>query len=926
MAISLGRRGAWMRAGTSIAALYFAGVPLAAAAQDNVAAEPASVEQSQPEGAAIVVTGTRVGRDGYDAPTPTTVVGRELLDAKAPATIVDALVTLPAFKNSSTASTAGVGNSGTAGQSFVNLRGIGANRTLVLLDGQRVVPSTAVGTVDVSILPSLLIERVDVVTGGASAAWGSDAVSGVVNFVLDTRFEGLRGTLEAGITDEGDNATYKGGVAFGTPLGDRGHFVISGEFLKAEGVAPFSRQNNRYPLATVVTNPGYAPTNGQFQRLILPYAYFSGVSWGGVITSGPLQGTRFGPGGAIGQFPYGHYIGRVYQALDGPADEPWLNELAYLALPQERASGFAKLSWDVGDDLSLYATALAATTRPGPYFTTPANTAVTGAFTIRRENPFIPAPIAAQMDSLSLTSISLGRYSADWGRGEVRRTNETWRGVVGLQGGIGGGWTLDAYAQYGRNTNVFIIGNNALVANLRNAIDVVQGPNGPVCRSTLTSPGNGCQPLNPFGVGVASAAAIDYVLGTSRAELELTQKVVAASVSGEPFATWAGPVSFAVGAEYREEQAVQTADALSQAGAFAIGNPQALEGGFDVREGFAELVVPLARDGGVPLHALDLNGAVRYTDYSTSGGVTTWKLGVNYAPVEGLRFRATRSRDIRAPNILELYSAPIQQSAGIIDPLSNTQYLTQTFSVGNPALEPETADTTAAGVVFQPRFLPGLQASVDYYNIEIDGAIATLSLQEIVNRCFAGSAALCDLITRSAATGAITRIDNPFLNLQSVKTDGLDIELGYSAPLGGGRFGIRLLANRVFSLETSDGVTSIDRAGDLLNGQPEWAGNLTLSYANAGFRAVADASYIGSGKYDVTFDTPTAISDNSVPARTVVNLQLSQDVGGGDGRRELFFHVANLFDTAPPPIFTISGGANYDRVGRAFRVGFRFEM
>lgn len=891
-----------------------------ALAQDAV--EPAQTEAVND----IVVTGTRVVRDGYDAPTPTTVIGMETLEAKAPTTIVDALATLPAFKNMSTASTAGVGNSGTAGQSFVNLRGIGANRTLVLLDGQRVVPSTSIATVDVGILPTVLLERVDVVTGGASAAWGSDAVSGVVNFVLNSKLEGLKGNIESGITSHGDNATYKGSLAFGTRIGERLHLVVSGEVLKSEGVIPNSRDNTRHPVATLVTNPAWTATNGQTRRLILPYAYFTAAAWGGVITAGPLRGTEFVGSGQTRPFQYGQYMGTTNQVLSGPADVPWLNELAYLALPQERAVGYAKLSWDAADGLSLYATGLIAGNKPGPYFTTPQNTAVTGAFTIQRENPYLPNEVRQRMVGLGLTSFTLGRYSADWGRGEVSRSNETRRAVLGLQGQIADGWKVDAYAQYGWNRNTFIIGNNAITANVRNAIDVVQGPSGPICRSTVTAPTNGCQPLNPFGTGQASAAALDYILGESRADLTLRQKVAAASISGEPFSTWAGPVSLAFGAEYRREEAVQTSDPLSQAGVFAIGNPKALKGAFDVKEGFVETVVPLAVDGPDGVHAIDLNGAIRFTNYSTSGDVVTWKVGLNYEPVPGLRFRGTRSRDIRAPNILELYTAPIQQSASVIDPITNTQPLTQTFSVGNPNLVPEEADTTAVGVVLQPRFLPGFQASVDYYKIKIAGAIATLSLQEIVNRCFSGNAALCALVTRAPGTNAITRIDNPFLNLQSVTTDGLDIELGYRAPLAGGNFSIRLLASRLFSLVTSDGTTAIDRAGDILNGQPKWSGNLTASYASGGFRIVADASYLGSGKYDNTFVLPTDINDNNVPARALLNLQLAYDLGVKGQRRELFFNVANLFDTTPPPIFTISGGPNYDRVGRAFRVGFRFEL
>jgi outer membrane receptor protein involved in Fe transport len=877
---------------------------------------------SPSDGSDIVVTGTRVVRNGYDAPTPTTVLGAETLQTKAAATIVDALVTLPAFKNTSTASTASVGNSGTAGQSFVNLRGLGPTRTLVLLDGQRVVPSTAIATVDLAILPSALIERVDIVTGGASAAWGSDAVAGVVNFVLDNRFSGIKGDIQSGISQYGDNATYKASLAVGTDFGEHGHVVLSGEYLNSAGVFPHARPFSSFPIAAVINNTGATAANGQFKRLILPYVYYGGAAYGGVITSGPLKDTEFLPGGATGTFPSGQFRG-TFQVLPGlNPNVPWFNTLAYLATPLERGSVYGRISWDIAPKLSIYATGIYANSMSGPYASTPPNTVVSGAITVRRDNAFLPQSVRDQMTALGLQTISVGRYSEDWGNSLVSRQNITKRVVAGIQGNIGGSWKIDVYGEYGQNRDIFLIANNALPANIAQASDSVVAPGGQiVCRSTLTNPNDGCVPLNIFGAGSASPAAIAYVVGKSRAVLDLTQKVAAASISGEPFSTWAGPVSLAAGAEYREEEAVQTADQLSIAGKFAIGNPKPLSGQFNVKEAFAETVIPLAKDITL-LRSLDLNAAVRFTDYSTSGSVTTWKIGGNWEPFADLRFRATRSRDIRAPNLLELFTAPIQQSATVIDPVTNTQPLIQSFSVGNPNLAPEKADTTSAGVIYKPSWFPGFQASVDYYDIKVNGAIATLALQDIVNRCNSGNQTLCDLITRT--NGAITQIQNPYLNLQSLSTRGLDLEASYRRKVAGGDFSIRALANRTISFKVSDGVTTIDRAGDMLTGQPKWTGELIVSYANSGFMLTADTNYIGGGKYDVTFVNPNDINDNSIPSRAYLNLQASYDLGGGKRHTEFFFNVSNVFDTVAPAIFAVTNGPNYDRIGRAFRVGFRF--
>jgi len=897
----------------------------------------AAFERERLTSSEIVVTATRVIRDGYDAPTPTTVLGRELIDSKAPTTIIDALITLPLFKNSSTAQTAGVAQAGSAGQSFANLRGLGANRTLVLLDGQRFVPSTSIGTVDIGLIPSALVQRVDIVTGGASAAYGSDAVAGVVNFILDNRFAGLKGTAESGISDHGDNRTIRASLSGGSSFGERGHIVLSAEYMRATGVPMNARPDTSYPAARLISNPGYTPTNGQFRRLIVPFNYTRTATLGGVIVGGPLAGLEFGPGGTTFQQPVGTHVGTSNHVLPGRFDnEAWDLSVSLTSLPQETAKGYGRVSWDMTDGLTAYATGVIARNKPGPFFSSPANTLITGNFVIQRDNAYLPESVRSQMVSLGLDTISVGRYSEDFGASIVSRTNDTFRTVIGVQGDIGGGWHLDAYAQYGKNRQVFSIERNAIRANIALAADAVDegliragvASGNIVCRSTLSSPGNGCIPLNIFGPTATRLSPIPppaagYIFGTSRAVLDMTQKVAAVSLSGEPFSTWAGPVSFVAGGEYREESARQTVDALSQVNAFALGNPKALSGDIDVKELFAETVVPLAKDMAF-LRVLDLNGAIRYTDYSTSGSVTTWKLGANWEPVEGVRFRATRSRDIRAPNIVELFTSPVLSTGGVSDPVTNTSPTFQISSLGNPNLRPESADTTSAGVVVRFPVPSRLELSVDYYSINVRSAISTLSPQDIVTRCFAGNQELCSLITR--VNGAITQISNPYLNLHSLKTDGLDIELSYRASIGLGSAFVRLLANRVFSYTISDGASAIDRAGDISNAQPKWTGNATLGYQIDPLRLFVDITHIGGGRYDNSFVLPTDINNNDVPSRSYVGLQAGVDTGKGQRKRELFLHIANLFNVRPPPVFLFSGGPNYERVGRSFRVGLRFVL
>lgn len=885
----------------------------------------------------IVVTGTRVVRSGYDAPTPTTVVESELIEGKAPITIIDALVSLPVFRNSATPGTAGVAQSGPSGQSFVNLRGLGATRTLVLLDGQRFVPSTSVGTVDIGILPGGLVERVDIVTGGASAAYGSDAVAGVVNFVLDNRLTGLTGSLESGVSAYGDNRNARVTLNGGTAFVGRGHVVASAEFATANGVPMNARPDTEYPVARLITNAAWTPDSGQLRRLILPYVYTRTASLGGVIVDGPLAGIEFGPGGAVLQQPVGLYPGTSAHVLPGRRDDQaWDFSVTLSSLPQEKATGYVRVSWELADGLAAYATGLIARNAPGPFHSSPANTLITGTFLVRRDNAFLPEPVRTRMAELGLETINVGRYSEDLGASIVSRSNRTHRFVGGIRGPIGGGWTLDAYGQYGENRHTFRIARNAIRTNIALAADAVDeglatggAANGNiVCRSSLADPGNGCIPLDIFGpmgtrFAPASPPAAGYVFGTSRAGLHTEQKVAAVSLAGAPVATWAGPVSLVVGAELREDSARQETDPLSAVGGFGLGNPRPLSGRVTVKEVYAEAVVPLAVNRPA-LRELDLNGAVRATDYSTSGSVTTWKLGLTWQPVEAVRLRVTRSRDIRAPNIVELFSSPVLATAGGADPFTNTTPTFQVSSLGNPELRPEKADTLTAGVVIRPPEVPGLELSFDYYSIDVEQAIATLSPADIVSRCYYGTARLCGLITR--VDGAISQIDNPYLNLNAISTAGLDFEVSYRRHLGQGTLTGRMLANRVISYVVSDGVTTIDRGGDLSNGQPKLEFNAMLAYRLGGVGLLADVTHIGGGRYDTTFSLPTDINDNSIPSRTYLGLQASVELDGSQRRRELFFHVANLFNVRPPPVFVFSGGPNYERVGRAFRAGLRFGL
>ncbi len=914
----------------SVVACASTGLATVAAAQDRPTPAAKEADQEVSRLDEVVVSATRIVRDGYDAPTPTTVIGAELLETNAPATVADALQLLPAFRNVSTTGTANQTVSGSGGQGFANLRGLGATRTLVLVNGQRLVPSTGSGTVDLGVLPTGLLSRVDVVTGGASAVFGSDAVAGVVNFVLDERFTGLKGLIEGGVSDRGDYGSEKVGLTWGKRLADdRLHVLASAEYYNNDGVPARSRPwSDGASVWNDIPNPAYVAGGAQPQFLRRENYYFPNNAFGGLIVgsrttggaaSTALAGTEILPGGGTAAFASCN-VANVAGLCSSARDLPHFNYITLMSTPIERTSGFGRIDYDLTPSVKLYADVLYGRSRSQVQSAWP-TTAILGTLTVTADNPYLPAAIASQMTSQGLASISLGRTFRDFPESQIRRDTETRSLTTGFDAKLGQ-WSLDGYASYGETTFLNEVRHVAKVAAFRNAVDAVRGPGGAiVCRSTLTAPGNGCQPLNPFGEGSSSQAAIDYTTGDIRSNLELSQFAAGATLRGEPASTWAGPISLAVGAEYRSQKADQTVDALSAARGFMLLNPQAFSGEVNVKEAFAETVVPLAKDAPLAV-SLDLNAAYRLTDYSTSGRVESWKVGATWVPVSGLTVRATRSRDIRAPNLLELFQSPTQQTAGVSDPRTRQQAVFQALIGGNPDLQPEYADTIAAGVVFKPSAVPGLALSLDYYSIKIHDAISTLAAQDIVNRCESGATEFCPLVARDQA-GAITSIDLRPINFQTVKTSGFDFEASYTADLGSaGKLQTRLLANYIRDYAINDGLTKVDIAGSITDGLPKWSWTASTQYTRGPFSWLVVADRVGAGVYNPRF----TFDDNSVASVWYVDTTVEWDLSGrGLGRSTFYLNATNLFDQAPPYGFGFQTGP-YDRVGRTYKAGLRFRF
>ncbi|MHB1203948.1 MAG: TonB-dependent receptor domain-containing protein [Rhodospirillaceae bacterium] len=937
--------------------------PVAFAAAAAQTAQAPAVEE-------IVVTGSRVVRDGYEAPTPVSVVGIEQLQTTATSNLADAVNSLPVLSGSATPQTSVVNT--TSGLSAINglsLRGLGNDRTLTLLNGQRTVGSILTGSVDISELPQSLISRVDVVTGGASAAYGSDALAGVVNFVLDTNFTGVKGEISGGVTTYGDARNWKVNLTGGTGFAnDRGHFLFSGEAVKDDGKLiadrPWDKLGYYY-----INNPTYTATNGQ-PRVLAAYNVATSVSsWGGTITSGPLRGTSFGPGGAQYQTVFGSIVSDPLMSGGSWATNQVASVRGGGMQPiQDMQNVFMRASYDIDDDTQVYGQAAWGHLYS---FSTGAPNFNPGNLVISSSNAFIPANLAATLQAAGPT-VTMGTFNMDQDSFHSVNERRVLRFLVGASGKVNAFdtlWKWDGYLSIGNTIGTLKSIGARDQTRWALAIDAVRNANGAiVCRSTLTDPTNGCVPYNPFGIGVNSTAAINYLQGRyGWNNQRLNQKVAAITATGEPFSTWAGAVSIATGIEHREEKMRQVTDPEEQANPaiWFQGAGLPYSGKFTVTEGFVEAVIPLAKDT-VWAKAFDLNGAVRATGYSTFGYTTTWKVGANWQLTDDIRFRATQSRNIREPNLVDLYKTGSTSQSSINDPANNNAVTNNiNTATGNPNLQPERSDDTGLGVVYQPGWFPGFNMSFDYYNIDISGAVNSLGTTQLITLCLQGNQAACSTFTRtgSGASAVIISTSAPG-NFATESEKGFDIEASYVLPLAtindswDGKLSTRFLATHFISymvFSGAPGTFPIEYAGvnsgkqNGGSGVPSWRYQGVVNYAldpvNVGltFRGIS-AGVINPTYIECTSGCPastadhTTVSSNNMDGAFYVDLNLSYKIPMGDSAAysELFFNVRNLANADPALMAIGPGGSNYDFypansgqydiMGRVFRAGIRFKM
>lgn len=955
----------------------------------------------------ITVTGSRIVRDGYSAPTPVSVISAEEIQREAPANITDFVNTLPAVRGSGTAASSnGSLSNGAAGINTVNLRNLGAARTLVLFDGQRSVASATTGVVDINTFPQALIERVEVVTGGASSAYGSDAVSGVVNFILDKDFTGFKMDYDFGVTTYGDGQNHKVSATGGQSFADgRGHILLSGEYFTQNGIQSIDRDWNESGFFQI-DNPAYsaaACTDTSAATACVPARLIQGgigtgqFTPGGLVSTGAFRGVYFGnidpaTGRAtVNQLGFGATNGQWMVGGDYNITSDGHRGSATLLPAEKRGSLFGRLSYEFSDAFKLFGQVAYSRYSGQSYYQQTPTTGVTIQVAPSTANgglinAFLPSAFVDRVNAYNLanptarvTTVQIGTSNIGIPPQGSDNTREVVRYVLGANGdfgAIGIDWSWDVYYQRGETRTKERLTNAWNLARMAAATDAVVAPAGNVggyaagtivCRINIdanaANDDRACAPLNRIGVGGMSAEAVSYVLYNGQQPLReqtLSQDVAAFNLStNNLFDLWAGPVSIAMGGEWRRETVTGTVDPLYRpivsagvtSGTWIYGNYLPTVGAYDVKEAYLETLIPL-------FAGADLNGAVRVTDYSTSGTVTTWKGGVTWQVLPDIKLRGTISRDIRAPNLGELFAPGVGRTNTVNVPVASG-FRSDQFNestVGNPDLAPEVAKTYGVGVVATPGFLPGFALSVDYFDLQLDGAIASLTAQTLIDQCYVQAiASACTFISTTGGRGVttaglpVTSIEIKPTNFVGIEAKGLDIEASYRRNVGPGNLTLRALASHAISLYTNNGVdVPTEAAGQNSGSLPDWTYRLSAGYDVGGFGAQLVGRGVSAGTYDNSYivcstDCPVStvanrtVNQNHIAGAFYLDFNTSYEFKAGGGTFEAFLSIRNLLDTDPvlvgngptgnnTPAYPQTNRALYDVLGRVFRLGLRVRI
>ena len=945
----------------------------------------------------VVVTGSRILGSNLESPSPIQTVTAEDIQTSGVPNIQDLLVKSPVFGTPLSRTNSNFLTS-SVGVATIDLRNLGTARTLVLVDGRRFVAGIpGESAVDLNTIPASFIDRVDVMTGGASSIYGSDAIAGVVNIIYKKNFEGFSFDAQYGESAEGDGDETQLGATFGVSSAD-GRGNVMGYIGYTDQGSVLSRDRSR----SAVDQISRALLTGDPADMFTaqrPY-YSSFAPQGRFFTAnGPGSGITFDANGNV--IPWSTN-GTSTLAATG------FNRSAFrtIAVPIERYLFASRGNYEFADHHRAFFEGTYASTQatsvlepyplgaediyPATGGQTPAEFLVNG---VLLANPLIPAAVfntTADEDGDGLRDYYFTRRMAEAGnRGNVA-DRDTFRMVGGLEGELfGGGWRYEAFYAYGQTKEAQTSSGQVNVLNFRNALEAIPDVDDldgdgnvteAICRDA-NARDQGCVPVNVFGFNSISPAAFDYIKAPGMLATFTQQKIAGLNLTGHVFDLPAGPVGLAVGAEYRDEYSRSEFDPLQQAGLNAGNAIPRTEGDFDVKEGYLEVRVPLLADKPM-FEKLDLNGAVRFADYSTVGSVVSWNGGLEWSPVPSLRFRAIRALATRAPNINELFSPPSQDfPTGLQDPCvgvtatstgdvdaacraapgvnaniaANGAFtLNQAdiqgisgFNRGNPNLSEEEGDSWTVGVVIKPSDIPVLEnfdLTLDYYRIDIKDAIVFTPRQFILDQCYRGNTALCQFITRRPAAvgansaGSLEFIDSGPTNSGGEFAEGIDLTVSYAQDIGPGAFRGRLAFTHVLDQYRVPlpGAAKDYIVGEVEDGlvAPENRAVLNLGYTVGKFGATLTTTYLGKVALDDQFLAQFGEARGSigVGSKTYLDAQVTYSP---TENYQIFVGANNLLDEEPPPIIsglpgddtgTETNAGAYDPIGRRWYAGVRVKL
>lgn len=913
----------------------------------------------------ILVTGSRIARPELESPMPVSVINMDAARNIGRNTAYDALLLDPAVSPGNGLRTVSdpVNNSGADhGIATISLRNMGTNRSLTLIDGMRRVSSSSAGSaVDLNMIPPAMIDRIEVVTGGAAAIYGADAVTGAVNVITKDSIDGLHVFATQGISQRGDGDRTVVSLSTGGKFADdRGSFAIGGSYSRTgavySGDRSFSSERILFQANPANTGPNDGIPNSalihDFRQIFVGYQpsfYWQAddtnyiVDVANNVVRKPIGGTQISGGN------YGFWSG---------GEGGQLEDRRMLQSQLEAFSVIGKIRYDLTDAITYEARfdyGQSNSFLGGSVFRqdSRANTVNNyGGDVAFLDNPFLPSALRDFMVDKGLTRLNINRAYGNFPAIQVLHDYESFTIFQGLSGDIFDRLNWQAFFQYGRTTDNVRYTDIPLASNYAAARDVIADPvtGAPVCRNAAARAA-GCTPFSIFGNDPLTQAQQDYILTDRTGRRVNTQKIYGANIAGDLFALPYGDLSVALGVEHRVETLDTIDDPRAATGEVAyfglMGPTPGITAERKVSEVFGEVVVPVLRDVAFA-RRLEVEGAFRYSDYSGYGESSTWKLGATWEPFAGFALRGVRSRSVRAPNFGELFRPQVAspsgspadtcmgtaynltptraancRALGIMEPLPYEQLGPTVLSGGNPNLRPETSNSLTLGAIIRPGFLPGFDATVDFWDIKINDVIASFSAANVYRLCTdlpTIDNVFCQSITRDPETQLATRLETFLVNAQEMKARGIDAGVSYRRNIGGGVLGLSLKGTYLldYMLHTTPGLEAGDVQYDGAYGNPRFRSTLLTSYNIGRLDFALGTRFISATQYAVGQTiTDESYSNNDIPPMLYNDFSVGFTV---NDKIRLTAGVENVFDTSPPlfPYVNYGGGGMYDTMGRYF--------